>query len=99
MGTATTFNGAAIVDAARAYTHDLQARKQPVPASISLEDLAALHFLKPQDIEAFRGMKAIVSLTGDPNDPNSVLMRVHSPDGSDVVLLADGSVQEVAHGH
>jgi hypothetical protein len=98
-GPAATFNGAAIVAAARAYTHDLQSRKQPVPASVSLEDLAAQHFLKPEEIEAFRGAKAVVALTGDARDPRSVIMRVHFPDGGDFVLLADGSVQEVAQGH
>jgi len=84
------------VVAARAYTREAQARKQPVPASISLEELAALHYLKPEDIEAFRGLKAMIMLTGDARDPKTVVMRVHFPEGGDVVLLEDGSAQQMA---
>jgi hypothetical protein len=89
------FNGAAIVAAARSYTRDLQARKEPVPKSVTLEDLAAHHFLKPEEIAAFRGMNATVTLTSTKSSPQTVLMRVHLPEGGDVVLLADGSVQQV----
>lgn len=91
------FNGAAIVAAARAYTRDLQARKQPVPKSVTLEDLAAGHFLKPEEIAVFRGMNATVTLTSTESAPQTVLMRVHFPDGADILLLADGSVQQVEH--
>jgi hypothetical protein len=73
----------------------LQARKQPVPKSVTLEDLVERHFLKPEEIAAFRGMNATVTLTSTKSSPQTVLMRVHLPEGGDVVLLADGSVQQV----
>ena len=95
--TSAKFNGAAIVAAAHDYTRDLQARKQPIPKSVTLEDLVALHFLKPEEIAAFRGANATVMLTGEGHGAQTVVMRVHFPDGSDIVLLADGSVQQVAH--
>jgi hypothetical protein len=88
------FNGAAIVAAARAYTQDLQDRKQPIPSSITLEELAALHFLNPGDITAFRGLKANIALTADNRDPQTVLMRVLMPDGVIIELLGDGTVRE-----
>jgi hypothetical protein len=91
------FNGAVIVAAARAYTRDLQDRKQPVPKSVTLEDLVAHHFLKPEEIAAFRGMSATIMLTSSESNPQTVLMRVHIPDGGDIVLLGNGSVQQVAH--
>ena len=90
------FNGAALVAAARAYTRDLQGRKQPVPDSVSLEELVALHFLQPADIEAFRGMKATILLKAEQSGPNYVLMKVRMPDGTDIELLGDGSVREAA---
>jgi len=93
--TSAKFNGAAIVAAARAYTRDLQARKQPVPKSVSLEELAALHFLKPEEIAPFRGMNATITLTSTESAPQTVLMRVHFPDGGDILLLGNGSVQQV----
>jgi hypothetical protein len=92
----TRFNGAAIVAAASTYTRDLQARKQPIPSSVTLDDLATQHYLNPGDIAAFRGLKATVALRSEGNDPRAVLMQVHFPDGSDVVLLGDGTVQQVA---
>jgi hypothetical protein len=94
--TAVKFNGAAIVAAARAYTRDLQARKQPVPKSVTLEELVAGHFLKPEEIAAFHGVSATIMLTSAASDPQTVLMRVHFPDAGDIVLLGDGSVQQVA---
>lgn len=91
------FNGAAIVAAAQAYTRDLRARKQSIPKSVTLEDLVAAHFLKPEEIAPFRGLNATVTLTSEDRDPRTVLMRVHFPDGTDVQLLADGNVQQVSH--
>ena len=95
--TSSRFNGAAIVAAARDYTRDLQSRKQPVPKSVALDELVALHFLKPGEIEAFHGLKATVMLAGEDRGPQTVVMRVHFPDGPDVVLQADGTVHQVAH--
>jgi hypothetical protein len=93
--TSAKFNGATIVAAARAYTHDLQARKQPIPQSVTLEELVALHFLQPGEVEAFHGMKATIMLTAGESNPQAVLMRVRMPDGSEFVLLNDGSTQQV----
>jgi hypothetical protein len=94
--TSVKFNGAALVAAARAYTRDLQAHKQPIPKSVTLEELVALHFLQPAEIEAFRGLKATIMLTADASNPQGVLMRVRMPDGGEFVLLNDGSAQQVA---
>jgi hypothetical protein len=88
------FNGAAIVAAARAYTRDLQARKQPVPKSVTLEDLVERHFLKPEEIAAFRGLNATIMLTSTESNGQTVLMRVHFPDGGDILLLGDGTVRQ-----
>jgi len=95
--TVTRFNGAAIVAAARDYTRDLQARKQLLPKSVSLEELVTQHYLKPGEIEAFHGLNAMVMLTGSSGATPSVVMQVHFPDGGDIVLLSDGSVQQVSH--
>jgi len=89
------FNGAAIVAAARAYTRDLQVRRQPMPKSVTLEELAARHFLKPEEIAAFRGLNATIMLTSQASNAQTILMRVHFPDGGDIILLGDGSVQQV----
>jgi hypothetical protein len=90
------FNGAAIVSAARDYTRAVQLRKEPLPKSITLEELVALHYLKPEQAEAFRGLKATVMLSSEDRSPKAVVMRVVMPDGGEVKLLSDGSVQEAA---
>jgi hypothetical protein len=94
--TSVRFNGAALVAAARAYTRDLQVRKQPIPQSVTLEELVALHFLQPGEIEAFHGLKATIVLTATESGPRAVLMRVSLPDGGEIRLLGDGSVQQAA---
>jgi flagellar basal body-associated protein FliL len=91
------FNGAAVVAAAQAYTRDLRARKQPVPSTVTLDELVTAHFLKPDEVAAFHGLNVTIMLTSDAGNPQAVIMRVHFPDGGDVVLLADGSVQQMSH--
>jgi hypothetical protein len=97
-GAGARVDGPAIIAAAHAYTSDLRVRAQPVPKSIPLQQLVALGYLKPGQIAAFRGLDATLSLTADNRAPQVVLMRVHMPDGTDLVLLSDGSAQEVAPG-
>jgi hypothetical protein len=89
------FNGALIVEAARAYSRDLRLRQQPVPKSVALKELVAQHYLKPEDVAAFRGMDATLLLTTDQPGPKAVVMRVRLADGTQVVLLTDGTVQEL----
>ena len=95
-GAGAKVDGAAIVAAAHAYTADLRARAQPIPHSIPLEQLVKLRYLKPEQIAAFHGLEATLSLTAEQPGPRTVLMRVHMPDGTDIVLLNDGSVQDLA---
>jgi hypothetical protein len=88
-----------IVAASKAYARLLQARGEPVPASAPLSDLVKAGLLQPQDVSAFEGLDATIAL--QTNDavflPQTVLMRVHMGDGSDIVLLGDGSVQTETH--
>jgi hypothetical protein len=93
--TSARFNGAALVAAAHAYTRDLQVRQQPIPKSVTLEQLVSLHFLQPAEIEAFRGLKATIVLTTDAKDPQAVLMQVRLPDGGEIRLLGNGNVVQV----
>ena len=92
--TGAGFNGAAIVEAARSYTRDAQLRKEPLPKSVTLEELVALHYLKPEQVEAFRGLKATIELSTADRSPKAVVMRVQMPEGGELKLLSDGTVQE-----
>ena len=90
-------DGPKIIAAGRAYTHEMVSRKLPIPNSVSVNDLVAHGYLKSADVAAFQGLDATLSLTSDASRPDFVIMRVKMLDGSDLVLLQDGSVREVAN--
>jgi len=85
-----------IVTAIHAYNDKLKSQNQPLPETISLQQLIAQGFLKSEDVNAFNGMDVTVSLAIDEANPQQVLMRAKMPDGIQIVALADGSIQQVA---
>jgi hypothetical protein len=87
-----------IIAAAQAYSRELKASATPVPASVSMEQLITKGLLKREDVSGFDGVEVTVYLSRDTNAPRSVLMRAHLPDGQDVTVLTDGSVQAPAGG-
>jgi len=84
-----------ILAAAREYTRLFMAQHLPVPASVNVDELISRGLLRPEDVAGFAGAEVSVSLKGDPRDPHTVLMRAKFKDGKDLLLLADGSVQQV----
>jgi hypothetical protein len=90
------FDGAKLTTAIDAYCRDAKEHNNNLPSSISLQELIAKGFLKREDVSAFDGMKVTVYLTVDDTNPQAVLMRAQLSDGSQIVALADGSVQTVA---
>ena len=84
-----------IFAAGQKYAHDLRAQGLPVPATVSLPDLLANGLLTRADVSDFADKEVTVSLTADKMHPNEILMRVRMQDGSQIVALADGSVQEL----
>jgi hypothetical protein len=87
----TRVNGPEILAAAHSYARDLTSHGQVVPAMVSLRDLIAKGLLKPQDLTGFSGMDASVSLTANASHPHDVLMWVRMQDGTQMVVLTDGS--------
>ncbi|HWY76719.1 MAG TPA: hypothetical protein VN281_13940 [Verrucomicrobiae bacterium] len=83
-----------IIAAARVYTAELRSRGAPLPASVTLEELIGKGYLKRDDVSGFKGVEVEVYLVGNTNQPGPpVLMRARMPDGHDMVVLSDGSVQ------
>ena len=72
------------------------ARGQTVPASISLNELVGAGYLKPEDAAAFKGVDLTLYPTALGALPQAVVARARLADGSQVSLLADGSVQTMA---
>jgi hypothetical protein len=87
-------NGPKIIAAAQAFTRALRQSHAPIPQSIPLQVLIDQGLLQPADIGSFQGLEANISLTATNPGPQTVLMRVHMPDGTDLTLLANGSAQQ-----
>jgi hypothetical protein len=83
-----------ITAAIHAYSSELKSENQPLPPTISLQELIAKGFLKHEDVAAFDGWNVTVSTT-DEADPQAILMTAQSSDGHKIIVVADGSVQSV----
>ena len=88
-------DGQKIMTALQSYTADLRAHGQAMPATVSLHDLISKGWLKPEDVSGFSGMEVTISLIASESNPQDVMMRVRMQDGSEIVGMADGSVQSV----
>ena len=84
-----------IVAATEAYRHEWAARGSAVPDSVPLETLIRRGFLKRDEVAGFDGMEVTVSLIADESRPQEFLMRTKLPDGHELVVLGDGSVQQL----
>ncbi len=82
-----------IVSAAWSYSGDLRSKGRPVPASVTLAELIKLGFLAEADVRGFAGMEVSVNLHADPQRPKDVLLHARLQDGTELVTLADGTVQ------
>jgi hypothetical protein len=87
-------NGPKIIAAAHAYSQGLRQRHAAIPQSVPLQVLIDQGLLQPADVGSFQGLDAQISLTASGSGPN-VLMRVHMTDGTDLLLLSDGSTQGI----
>ncbi len=86
-----------IVAAAQTYAHDLAKKGLPIPASVDLKELVAKDLLSREDVKGFDGMEVSISLIADETRPGDVLMQARLKDGSQVVLMGDGSVQQFSN--
>jgi hypothetical protein len=84
-----------IIAAIQAYSSNVKVQKQTLPESVSLQELIAKGYLKHEDVSAFDGWNVTVSLNVSETNPQSVLMSAQSPDGDQLVVMADGSVQSL----
>jgi hypothetical protein len=82
--------------AVQAFSQDLASRRKPLPASVSLRELINGGYLATNDVHSFDGMDVTISLSASEASPQSILIHVRMPDGSQIVLMADGSVQQLA---
>ena len=89
-----TLNGVRLIQAVRTFAEDLQTQGRPVPDSVPAAELVRRGLLTEGDLGDLAGFDFTVSLRVDESRPQEVLARVQLPDGSQVIALADGSVQQ-----
>jgi hypothetical protein len=89
-------DAAKITAAIHDYSSKMKSENQPLPPTISLQELIAKGFLKHEDVSAFDGWSVTVSLTADDAYPQSILMTATSSKGERMLVMADGSIQQVA---
>jgi len=82
-----------LLKAVTQFTREKIARGQPVPASISLNELVGAGYIKPDDAAAFKGVDLTLYPSALGTLPQAPVARARLADGSQVLLLADGTVQ------
>jgi hypothetical protein len=82
--------------AAQSYSRDHVSRGQPLPSSISLQDLVNSGYISAADIRAFDGMIVTIYPIDVDTYPQSVLIRMQLSDGRQITAMADGSIQQKA---
>ena len=87
-----TAGAAKVLPAALNYAKVLKAEGAPVPAYVEAKQLFTRGLLGQDDLRPFAGMAVSVSTSQDRSRPDDVLIRARQWDGTEVVLLVDGSV-------
>jgi len=66
-----------------------------LPSSITLQDLAAGGYISAKYVRDFGGMDVVFYPTTNNSDPQAILVRLTKPDGVQIGVLADGSIQRL----
>ncbi len=81
-----------IQEAAQAFARD----RKISGGAVSLRDLVSGGYLRPQDLRGLEEKDVTISLTADETMPSAVWIRVRASGGSDIAVMADGSIQTIA---
>jgi hypothetical protein len=74
----------------------LEQRGQLPPASTQVSDLVRSGFISAESARGFQGATVTFSRTIDESRPQEALVRLQLRDGRTIVMLGDGSVQQIA---
>jgi hypothetical protein len=86
-----------LTTAEQRYVHDHVSRGQPFPASVTLRDLVSGGYISSSDARSLDGADVTFYPTNESeSNPDAILVRVRTSDGSQIVALADGSVSLLA---
>lgn len=82
--------------AIQAFAAALKAQGRAVPETASLRELVASGFLRPEEAAPFGAQDATFIVGVHEADPQQMVARVPLDGGREVVMLADGSILQVA---
>jgi hypothetical protein len=85
-----------VLTALRRFSDDRMAAHKPMPDKVSLQDLVESGYLQPEIAAEFKELDLTFYPLPPGSSPKSVVARARLADGSQVVLLADGSVETPA---
>jgi len=92
----STFNGLPkIIAAVKSYSRDHISRGQPLPASLTFQELISSGYISTNDAHNIGVADATFYPTTSNRDPKAVLVRVRMLDGSQIIALTDGSIQKL----
>lgn len=92
----TMFNGLPkLVAAMKNYSRDHISRGQPLPVSVTFQDLVSGGYISTNDVRDIGGMDTTFYLMANYRDPKAVLAKWRMPDGTQMIVLADGNVQKL----
>ncbi len=75
------------------YVREEGRQGRTIPEMVSVVDLIRRGHLAEEDVSWFTGMDLRMGLRADETRPVSVVAEVTMPDGTQAVVLGDGSVQ------
>jgi hypothetical protein len=84
-----------LMSALQAFAIDMMAKGHKLPPAICVRDLVAGGYLEAANLQAFDGVEFTVNANADETRPQTILIRARLPDGRVIVVLGDGSAQQV----
>ena len=81
-----------LTTAARNFARD----QKITDSTVTLRSLLSAGYLRQEDVPGLREQDVTILLTANETTPSEALIRVRASDGSDIVLLADGSIINMA---
>lgn len=86
---------ARLVKAMQKFSRDNIAAGQAPSASVSLQELVSNGYVSVDDVKVFSGMDVSLSVNGDVNRAQDIVIRVRFPDGNVISQSLSGMVLEL----
>jgi uncharacterized protein YpmB len=86
---------ARLVNSMREFSRDQAAAGQASSVAMSVPDLVKSGYLSSSDAKIFAGMDVTLTVTGDVNRPENILIQIRLDDGSVIAQRANGAIQDL----